>query len=55
MSIANNKNIKYNIKQANPTRLSNLKLLHKNVTYSNHNVVNKVMAEYTRPDELIAI
>lgn len=54
MSIANNKNIRYSIRQANPTRLSNLKLLHRKVTYNNHKVVNKVIAEYTRPDEFIA-
>ena len=50
---ANIKNTKYITRQAVPTFRSNLNLLHENVKYNRNSVDNNVMAEYSRPAELM--
>lgn len=50
---ANIKNTKYMTRQAVPTFLSSLNLLHENVMYNRNRVESRVMAEYSRPAELM--
>lgn len=50
---ANIKNTKYITRQAVPTFLSSLNLLHENVRYNRNRVESNVMAEYSKPAELM--